>query len=70
MTIARISELERKTTQSGKANAGKWIVEFERKSPQSHPAVQWLATAGADASTAAITRPRWLFALLFTPSSQ
>jgi hypothetical protein len=34
MTIARISELERKTTQSGKANAGKWLVEFERREPQ------------------------------------
>ena len=30
MTIARISELERKTTQSGKANAGLWLLEFER----------------------------------------
>ena len=31
MTIARISEQERKTTQSGKANAGKRILEFERQ---------------------------------------
>ena len=31
MTIARISELERKTTQSGKANAGLWQLEFERQ---------------------------------------
>lgn len=31
MTIARISELERKTTQSGKANAGRWLLEFERQ---------------------------------------
>ena len=30
MTTARISELERKTTQSGKANAGSWLLEFER----------------------------------------
>ena len=30
MTVARISELERKTTQSGKANAGRWLLEFER----------------------------------------
>ena len=30
MTVARISELERKTTQSGKANAGIWLLEFER----------------------------------------
>ena len=34
MTIARISEQERKTTQSSKANAGKWILEFERQQPQ------------------------------------
>ena len=33
MTIARISELERKTTQSGKANAGRWLLEFERDAP-------------------------------------
>lgn len=33
MTIARISELERKTTQAGKANAGKWLLEFERDEP-------------------------------------
>jgi len=26
MTIARISELERKATQSGKAYAGKWLL--------------------------------------------
>ncbi len=31
MTVARISELERKTTQSGKANAGRWLLEFERQ---------------------------------------
>jgi hypothetical protein len=31
MTIARILEQERKTTQSGKANSKKWIVEFERQ---------------------------------------
>ena len=33
MTTARISELERKTTQSGRANAGRWLLEFERKEP-------------------------------------
>jgi hypothetical protein len=31
MTFARISELERKTTQSGKANTGRWLLEFERQ---------------------------------------
>ena len=33
MTIARISELERKTTQSGNANTGRWLLEFERQQP-------------------------------------
>jgi ETC complex I subunit-like protein len=33
VTIARISEVERKTTQSGKANAGRWLLEFERQQP-------------------------------------
>jgi hypothetical protein len=30
MTVARISELDRKATQSGRANAGLWLLEFER----------------------------------------
>ena len=34
MTTARISEFERKTTQSGKANAGLWLLEFERQEAQ------------------------------------
>ena len=33
MTVARISELDRKTTQSGRANAGRWLLEFERLEP-------------------------------------
>jgi hypothetical protein len=33
MAIARISELDRRTTQSGKANAGNWLLEFERQEP-------------------------------------
>ena len=33
MTIARITELDRKTTQSGKANTGGWLLEFEREEP-------------------------------------
>lgn len=33
MTIARISQLDRKTTQSGRANAGRWLLEFERVEP-------------------------------------
>ena len=34
MSIARISELDRRTTQSGRANAGLWLLEFERTEPQ------------------------------------
>ena len=34
MAIARISEVDRKTTQSGRANAGLWVLEFERQEPQ------------------------------------
>ena len=33
MTIARISQIERRATQSGKANAGLWQLEFERQEP-------------------------------------
>ena len=33
MTIARITELDRKTTQSGKAGIGRWQLEFERQQP-------------------------------------
>jgi hypothetical protein len=31
MSIARIAQLERRATQSGKANAGLWLLEFERQ---------------------------------------
>ena len=33
VTIARISQIDRRTTQSGKANAGLWLLEFERQEP-------------------------------------
>jgi len=33
MATARITELDRKTTQSGKANVGRWLLEFEREQP-------------------------------------
>jgi hypothetical protein len=42
MTTARISELDRKTTQSGKAIAGRWLVEFERQQPlRADPLTGW-----------------------------
>ena len=31
MTVARIVEEQRKTTQSGKAKVGRWTLEYERK---------------------------------------
>ena len=34
MTVARIVEADRKTTQSGKAGTGRWTLEFERSEPQ------------------------------------
>jgi len=34
MTVARIIQEQRKTTQSGKAQAGSWTLEYERQQPQ------------------------------------
>ncbi len=49
MTIARILEQERKTTQSGKANAGKWILEFERQQPlRPDPLTGWNGSGDTD----------------------
>ena len=42
MPIARISEIDRKTTQSGKAQAGRWLLEFEREQAQrADPLTGW-----------------------------
>jgi ETC complex I subunit-like protein len=42
MATARISQLDRKTTQSGKANAGFWLLEFERQQGQkADPLTGW-----------------------------
>ena len=42
MTIARITELDRRTTQSGKANNGLWLLEFERQQAQrADPLTGW-----------------------------
>ena len=42
MTVARISELDRRTTQSGKANNGRWLLEFERRQAQrADPLTGW-----------------------------
>jgi hypothetical protein len=50
MTVARISELQRKTTQSGKANAGRWILEFERSEPlRPDPLTGWNGSGDTNA---------------------
>ena len=42
MTVARIIEEQRKTTQSGKAGQGRWTLEFERQQPQrADPLTGW-----------------------------
>lgn len=42
MTVARISELDRRTTQSGRANSGLWLLEFERSEGQrADPLTGW-----------------------------
>ena len=42
MTIARITQADRKTTQSGKAQTGKWLLEFERVEGQrADPLTGW-----------------------------
>jgi len=46
MPIARIIEQDRKTTQSGRAKAGKWTLEFESDRPQRHdPLTGWVGNA-------------------------
>ena len=42
MTVARIIEMSRKTTQSGRAKTGTWTLEFERAEGQRHdPLMGW-----------------------------
>jgi ETC complex I subunit-like protein len=42
MTVARIIEEQRKTTQSGKAGQGRWTLEFERQQAQrADPLTGW-----------------------------
>ena len=46
MTVARIIEGSRKTTQSGRAKSGKWTLEFESSRPQRHdPLTGWVGNA-------------------------
>lgn len=42
MTIASIMQEQRRTTQSGKANDGRWTLEFERVEPlRADPLTGW-----------------------------
>ena len=42
MTIARITQFDRRTTQSGKAGTGRWQLEFERQQPlRADPLTGW-----------------------------
>ena len=42
MTTARIIEVQRRTTQSGKAQDGSWTLEFERERPlRADPLTGW-----------------------------
>ncbi len=46
MTTARIIEEQRRTTQSGKARAGRWTLEFEREQPLRADALTGWAGSG------------------------
>ena len=46
MATARISELDRRTTQSGRANTGRWLLEFEREDPlRADPLTGWAGSS-------------------------
>lgn len=50
MSVARIIEIQRKTTQSGKARDGKWTLEYEREEAQRpDPLTGW--TGSGDTKT-------------------
>ena len=49
MTVARISELDRRTTQSGTANTGRWLLEFERQQAlRPDPLTGWNGSGDTD----------------------
>ncbi len=59
MTVARISELDRRTTQSGRANAGLWLLEFERKEGQlPDPLTGWNGSGDTDTQVRLTFRTR------------
>ena len=49
MPTARIIEVERKTTQSGKAKVGRWTLEHERHEPlRADPVMGWPGSGDTD----------------------
>ncbi len=49
MTIARIIEVQRRTTQSGRAKDGQWQLEFERVEPlRPDPLTGWAGSGDTD----------------------
>ena len=49
MTTARIIEQDRKTTQSGKAKAGQWVLEIERQQAlRPDPLTGWSGSGDTD----------------------
>ena len=49
MPVARISQIDRRTTQSGRANAGLWLLEFERSEAQRpDPLTGWNGSGDTD----------------------
>ena len=49
MTVVRIIEEQRKTTQSGKAKAGRWSLEYERKEAlRPDPLTGWAGSGDTD----------------------
>lgn len=59
MALARISQLDRKTTQSGRANAGLWLLEFERREGQrADPLTGWNGSGDTDTQVKLTFRTR------------
>ena len=56
MTVARIMEVDRRTTQSGRARDGRWTLEFERQEPQRPDPLTGWAGSGVPAGLRTSTR--------------
>lgn len=49
MTDARITPIEKSSSQSGKANTGKWLLEYEQTRPRrADPLMGWAGGANTD----------------------